>query len=160
MEGIPKQVSAAFQHVAIANVSTRTRNDAEAWKRRKEAEAGVAAGSTSQPQAKRPKLDKKPLSDAELAAQLAAHKALMSGSDMPPTNASVSGTTSTGAPIVYGAPQTYAVPPAPVQPPGPPGAFPNGPPPFPGAPPFFGAPPPGMMAPPGYADVLLLHYHC
>ncbi|KAF9516871.1 hypothetical protein BS47DRAFT_612675 [Hydnum rufescens UP504] len=112
MEGIPK-------------------NDAEAWKRRKEAEAGVAAGSTSQPQAKRPKVDKKPLSDVELAAQLAAHKALMSGSDVPSVNPTASGTTSTGAPIVYGAPQTYAVPPAPIQPPGPPVAFPNGAPPFP-----------------------------
>lgn len=108
----------------------------------------MAAGSTSQPQAKRPKLDKRPLSDTELAAQLAAHKALMSGSSDTPADGSASGSTSTGAPIVYGAPQTYAVPPSPVGA-TPPGPFPNGPPPFPGAPPFFGAPPPGMMPPPG-----------
>ncbi|KZP07691.1 hypothetical protein FIBSPDRAFT_965413, partial [Athelia psychrophila] len=45
-------------------------------KRRKEIELGLSAGSIS-PQAKRPKTESKLLSEAELAAQLAAHKALM-----------------------------------------------------------------------------------
>jgi len=50
------------------------------YKRRKEIELGLAAGSISQPQAKRPKVEKKPLSEEELKQQLEAHKRLMGGS--------------------------------------------------------------------------------
>ncbi|KAG8927599.1 hypothetical protein FRC03_008242 [Tulasnella sp. 419] len=155
MEGIPK-------------------NDLEDWKRRKEQELGLAPGSTSQPQAKRPRLDLGPLSEDELRAQLAAHKALMSGSDAPAPTAPSSATISAGPSTVVGAPQAYvqppvpsfpaAIPPGPVPlpppamgfPPGAPPPFPpGGPPPFPGAaagmPPFppGGFPPGGPSFPPG-----------
>lgn len=115
----------------------------EAWRRKKEQEAGLAVGSTSQPPQKRPKLDKRPISEHDLAAQLAAHKALMGGDLNKPMG--LSGPTATGAPTVYGAPQTYnAPPPGAMLPPGAPGAlpFPGGMPPFPGPPPM-GALPPG-----------------
>ncbi|KDQ21002.1 hypothetical protein BOTBODRAFT_124915 [Botryobasidium botryosum FD-172 SS1] len=131
MEGIPK-------------------SDLEDWKRRKEAELGLSSGSISgQHQAKRPRVDySKPISEEELAAQLAAHRALMSGnsggaSDSPaaPAQGSPGGT-------VYGAPQTYTAPPmaAPFPPPPGmmPGMFPGGPP-----PPGFAGPPPGFPFPPG-----------
>ncbi|KAG9313335.1 C2H2 finger domain-containing protein [Chiua virens] len=150
--------------------------DVADYKRRKEIELGLAAGSISQPQPKRPKVENKPLSEEELRAQLEAHKALMGASSgdataAPPPSASE------GA--VYGAPpQAYAVPPVsamqppasavplppgvvpgaqptPFVPPGgvpPVGAFPGAPPPFP--PSFPGAPgmpgfPPGSL-PPGF----------
>ncbi|KAG1797510.1 uncharacterized protein HD556DRAFT_259240 [Suillus plorans] len=51
--------------------------DVADYKRRKEIELGLAAGSISQPQPKRPKIEKRPLSEDELKAQLEAHKALM-----------------------------------------------------------------------------------
>lgn len=128
--------------------------DVADYKRRKEIELGLAAGSISQPQAKRPKIENRVLSEDELKAQLEAHKALMGGNDtsVPPLTADGS----SGG--VYGAgPQTYAAPPAPaVMPPPPPGGappfFPGGPPPpgaFPGQPPPF--PPFGMPGfPSGY----------
>ncbi|KAH7921055.1 hypothetical protein BV22DRAFT_1107382 [Leucogyrophana mollusca] len=147
--------------------------DVADYKRRKEIELGLAAGSISQPQAKRPKIENRPLSEEELKAQLEAHKALMGGGD---TSATPANDASTGA--VYGAPpQAYAAPPAPapgIPPPGmspppgmvpgaPPPFFPGGPPPpggFPGQPfpPFPGMhgfppgpPPPGFpMPPPGF----------
>ncbi|KAG9015182.1 hypothetical protein FRB94_004301 [Tulasnella sp. JGI-2019a] len=140
MEGIPK-------------------DDVEAWKRRKEQELGLAAGSISQPQTKRPRLDLKPISEAELHAQLAAHRALMAG---PEANNTQSGATvSAGPTTVVGAPQVYQQPPPNAPPfgqppfPPPPGMIPGMPmPPFlppagfaPGqAPPF--PPPPGMPMPP------------
>ncbi|KAH6897877.1 hypothetical protein BKA70DRAFT_1080978, partial [Coprinopsis sp. MPI-PUGE-AT-0042] len=51
--------------------------DVADYKRRKEIELGLTAGSISQPQAKRAKIENKPLSEEELRAQLEAHKALM-----------------------------------------------------------------------------------
>lgn len=138
--------------------------DVADYKRRKEIELGLTAGSISQPQAKRPKIENRPLSEDELKAQLEAHKALMGGNDS--STAPAVSDSSTGG--VYGAgPQTYAAPPtpAPGHPPGmsppPPGLgappfFPGGPPPtgaFPGQPPF--PPFPGMPGfPPGY----VLHF--
>ncbi|KAG1732604.1 hypothetical protein EDD22DRAFT_373576 [Suillus occidentalis] len=93
--------------------------DVADYKRRKEIELGLAAGSISQPQPKRPKIEKRPLSEDELKAQLEAHKALMGGSsDNPP--ALPAADNSAGA--VYGAPpQAYAAPPTPapcISPPG------------------------------------------
>ncbi|KAG5720172.1 40S ribosomal protein S17 [Termitomyces sp. T112] len=137
--------------------------DVADYKRRKEIELGLSAGSISQPQAKRPKVENRPMSEDELKAQLEAHKALMGiGTSSEP--AAAAETSSSG---VYGAPpQAYAAPPAPatplppVPPPGvspPPAMFPGGPPPgpFPGQPPPFppfmpGPPPPGFPVPPGF----------
>ena len=116
--------------------------DVADYKRRKEIELGLAAGSISQPQAKRPKIENRVLSEEELKAQLAAHKALMGANDpsVPPLTDGSSGG-------VYGAgPQTYAVPPAPAAMP-PPGMTPPVMP--PGAPPFFHAGPPPLGAFPG-----------
>ena len=118
------------------------------FKRRKEIELGLAAGSISQPQAKRPKIDNRVVPEEELRRQLEEHKALM-GLNNPEPSATQE---STSAPAVYAAPQTYAalpmVPnmshtaPSPANfPPMPPTGFP---------PPFA----PGLP-PPGYA--LYLH---
>ncbi|KAF9463178.1 hypothetical protein BDZ94DRAFT_1361627 [Collybia nuda] len=135
------------------------------YKRRKEIELGLSAGSISQPPPKRPKVENRPLTEEELKAQLEAHKALMGVGAS--TETSGTGDSSTGG--VYGAPpQAYTAPTpgAPMmQPPGmppppnffggppPPGAFPGAPPPFP--PPFMpgfppGPPPPGFSLPPGF----------
>ncbi|CAE6499767.1 unnamed protein product [Rhizoctonia solani] len=100
--------------------------DMAAYKRRKEEELGLASGTISQPPAKRPKMDYRQPTDAELAAQLAAHKALMAGNDVGPS-----------APAVFGAPMVFGGPPVP--PPFIPG----------GAPIHLGGPPPGMFPPPG-----------
>ncbi|TFY52242.1 hypothetical protein EVJ58_g10123, partial [Rhodofomes roseus] len=51
--------------------------DVADYKRRKEIELGLNPGTISQPQSKRPKLDNRPLTEDELRAQLAAHRALM-----------------------------------------------------------------------------------
>ena len=132
--------------------------DVADYKRRKEIELGLSAGSISQPQAKRPKIENRALTEEELKAQLEAHKALMGGGDTS-TTAPTPADSSTGG--VYGAPpQAYAAPPAaaPMPPPlgmvpgmMPPGPFfPGGPPPpgvLPGQPPF--PPFPGMGFPPG-----------
>jgi hypothetical protein len=119
--------------------------DVADYKRRKEIELGLAAGSISQPQAKRPKIENRPLSEEELKAQLEAHKALMGGNDTT-SAAPAAADSSTGA--VYGAPpQAYAAPAAPT-PASAPGIPPSGmSPPPPGAPPFFagGPPPPGAF---------------
>ncbi|KAF8596104.1 hypothetical protein BDV93DRAFT_500727 [Ceratobasidium sp. AG-I] len=126
--------------------------DMAAYKRRKEEELGLASGTITQPPAKRPKMDYRQPTEAELAAQLAAHKALMAGSDGPqhlPHGGS------TGA-AVFGAPTAFApmFAPPPFAPGGAPihlgGAPPFPMPPFPGGvpPPGF-IPPPGMMPPPG-----------
>jgi hypothetical protein len=138
--------------------------DVADYKRRKEIELGLTAGSISQPQAKRPKTENRPLSEDELRAQLEAHKALMGAHETPaPAPAD------TNQSAVYAAtPQTYApaptppipVPPVSVIPPGAPPAFPGMPPPpgaFPGVPPF--PPPiPGMPGmPPGYVFTTLSH---
>ncbi|KIO06262.1 hypothetical protein M404DRAFT_998924 [Pisolithus tinctorius Marx 270] len=148
--------------------------DVADYKRRKEIELGLAAGSISQPQPKRPKIDNRPLSEDELRAQLEAHKALMGASSDAPAAAPAPEAT---AAVYNAAPTAYAVPPAPTPgitplgaspPPGlpgispppfmpgvlPPGPFPGVPPmasPFPGMPGFPpGPPPPGFpMPPPG-----------
>ncbi|KAF8230553.1 hypothetical protein L208DRAFT_1281285 [Tricholoma matsutake] len=142
--------------------------DVADYKRRKEIELGLSAGSISQPPPKRPKTENRPLSEEELKAQLEAHKALMGVGSGPETSTAVD--SSTGA-VFNAAPQAYAPPPAPPPmamppPPGmmPPGFFPpGGPPPsggFPGQPPFPpppfmpgfppGPPPPGFSMPPGF----------
>jgi hypothetical protein len=118
--------------------------DVADYKRRKEIELGLAAGSISQPQAKRPKIENRPLSEEELKAQLDAHKALMGGNDT--SAAPAAADSSTGA--VYGAPpQAYVAPPAPAPTPAPGIPPPGMSPPPPGAPPFFpgGPPPPGAF---------------
>ena len=133
--------------------------DVADYKRRKEIELGLAAGSISQPQPKRPKTENKAFSEEELRAQLEAHKALMGASSGDVASATAPNASEGGA--VYGAPpQAYAAPPMPVPPTGmsppigmvpgalpppfippggapPTGAFPGAPPPFP---PFPGAP--------------------
>jgi hypothetical protein len=128
--------------------------DVADYKRRKEIELGLSAGSISQPQVKRPKVDNRPLTEDELKAQLEAHKALMGATD-PSSSAPAASDSSTGG--VYGAPpQTYGAPPAinPIPPPGMlPGMVPGIPPPFFPPRPFPGQPPfppfPGMGMPPG-----------
>ncbi|KAI0743298.1 hypothetical protein BC629DRAFT_1263821, partial [Irpex lacteus] len=55
--------------------------DVADYKRRKEIELGLNPGTISQPPAKRPKVENRPLSEAELRAQLEAHKALMGASE-------------------------------------------------------------------------------
>ncbi|KAF5367468.1 hypothetical protein D9758_003780 [Tetrapyrgos nigripes] len=110
--------------------------DVADYKRRKEIELGLAAGSISQPAPKRPKTENRPMSEEELRAALEAHKALMGAHNesAPAPNTAASGP-------VLGAPQTYAAPPTPVPPISPvPGMMPPGP---HGVPPMF--PPPGMM---------------
>lgn len=142
--------------------------DVADYKRRKEIELGLSAGSISQPQAKRPKVENRALTEEELRAQLEAHKALMGGNDS--ASAPAAADSSNGA--VYGAPpQAYSAPPTSAMqlpPPGispPPMGFPPGPPPFlsggppplgafPGQPPFPGMPGmPGMPGFPGYAHL-------
>lgn len=126
--------------------------DVADYKRRKEIELGLSAGSISQPPPKRAKIENRPLSESELKAQLEAHKALMGNSQGAESSAAASTSdASTGA--VYGAgPQAYASPPPPMSggppPPGffgpPPPGFPSGgPPPFP--PPFMAGFPPGYV---------------
>ena len=127
--------------------------DVADYKRRKEIELGLSAGSISQPPPKRPKIENRPLTEEELKAQLEAHKALMGVGSGPEMNTAAD--SSTGA-VFNAAPQAYTAPPAPPHMgiPGmmpPPGFFPGGPPPpggFPGQPPF---PPPSFMPgfPPG-----------
>lgn len=130
--------------------------DVADYKRRKEIELGLAAGSISQPQAKRPKVDNKPLSEEELRAQLAAHKALMGGSsDAPAPAPEATAAVYNAAPTAYAPPTPGVPPPGTSPPPGlpgmastpfmpgiPPQAFPGAPPPMP---PFPGMPgfPPG-----------------
>lgn len=120
--------------------------DVADYKRRKEIELGLAAGSISQPPPKRAKVENRPLGEEELRRQLTEHKALM-GLNAPEASTTAE-SSSSGA--VYGAPQTYATPPPMVgmhPGPPPPGMFPGGMPP-PGA--FFGGPPPFMPGfPPG-----------
>ncbi|KAH8995411.1 hypothetical protein EDB92DRAFT_202765 [Lactarius akahatsu] len=118
--------------------------DVADYKRRKEIELGLTAGSITQPPPKRPKTENRPLSEDELRAQLEAHKALMGAHETPaPAPAD------TNQSAVYAAtPQTYATPPTPVPPiPTPPVPMmpPGAPPAFPGMP-----PPPGFPMPPGF----------
>ncbi|KIO26735.1 hypothetical protein M407DRAFT_243624, partial [Tulasnella calospora MUT 4182] len=123
--------------------------DVENWKRRKEQELGLAAGSISQPPTKRARTDLRPLSEAELRSQLLAHIALMSGNDT--STAAQSGATVSSGPTaasVVAAPQAYAQPPFPPSAAGGPSA-PGAVPPFPPQPPFQLPPgaPPGMAPP-------------
>ena len=116
--------------------------DVADYKRRKEIELGLSAGSISQPPPKRAKVENRPLSEEELRRQLEEHKALMGHG---PSESSAVAESSSSA--VYGAaPQSYTFPPVPpppgfFPPPGvPPGPFPGAPPPFP---PFMPGFPPG-----------------
>ena len=103
--------------------------DVADYKRRKEIELGLSAGSISQPPTKRPKIENRPLSEEELKAQLEAHKALMGVATAPEASAVSESSTAT----VYGAPpQAYAAPPTSV----------------PALPPVGVLPPPGMPPPP------------
>ena len=109
--------------------------DVADYKRRKEIELGLSAGSISQPPPKRAKVENRPLSEEELRRQLDEHKALMGHG--PPESSAIAESSSSGA--VYGAaPQTYTSPPVPVN---------QGMPPMPGGMP--GMPPPGFFPPPG-----------
>jgi len=92
--------------------------DVADYKRRKEIELGLAAGSISQPQAKRPKIENRVISEDELRRQLEEHKALMGLNNLEPPSVPES---TSGA--VYAAPQTYAAPPVPLAP-----GIPSGPP--------------------------------
>jgi hypothetical protein len=122
--------------------------DVADYKRRKEIELGLTAGSISAPQAKRPKvslpffpdilsltplqIENKPIPEDELRNLLEQHKKLM--------GASAEASSSNAQTSVYGAgPQTYAQPGMP-----PPGMMP----PPPGFPPMM--PPPGMPPFPGF----------
>lgn len=96
--------------------------DLAAWKKRQEEESGV---TPQQNAPKRAKYANVPLTTSEVRAQLAAHKALMSGKPLP------------GTPVVP-VPGGYGVPPV---------GFGVPPPGF-GPPPGFPAPPPGFMPPP------------
>jgi hypothetical protein len=114
--------------------------DVADYKRRKEIELGLVAGSISQPQAKRPKTDNRPLTDEELKAQLETHRALMGGGDTSSTPAAPDASVG----VVYGAPpQAYVAPPTPAPAPAP--VIPPVMPPLLGAPPFF----PGALPLPG-----------
>jgi len=113
--------------------------DVADYKRRKEIELGLVAGSISQPQAKRPKIDNRPMSEDELKAQLEAHKALMGLNNPEPSASSTSDANGggNGGGAVYGAPaQAYVAPPITM----PPTVGISPPPPFPPG----GSPPPGM----------------
>ncbi|KIL66960.1 hypothetical protein M378DRAFT_9664 [Amanita muscaria Koide BX008] len=143
--------------------------DVADYKRRKEIELGLSAGSISQPPQKKAKIENKVYSEEELKAQLQAHKALMgvsSSPEKPPAPESSA---------VYGAPpQAYAAPPVPASmmpppgimppmhmsmgspfppgpsppiPPGPPGLIPPFPPHVPGLPPGL---PPGLSIDPAF----------
>jgi hypothetical protein len=106
--------------------------DVADYKRRKEIELGLAAGSISQPAAKRARVENRVLSEEELRVQLAAHRALMGRDAAAAAPAPDAGAS---AAVYNAAAETYAP-----QPPGPG----QGMPPYMGMPP--GAPPfqPGM----------------
>lgn len=123
--------------------------DVADFKRRKEIELGLAAGTISQPQAKRPKIDNRIIPEEELRRQLEEHKALMGLNNPEPST-----TQESTSPAVYAAPQTYAAPPVPLPPNMPPitpspASFPQIPPVSaipPGFPPFApGLPTPGCV---------------
>ena len=86
--------------------------DAADFKRQKEIELGLAAGTISQPQAKPPKIDNRIIPEDELRRQLQEHKALMGLNNPDPSTIQESAS----APAVYGAPQSYASPPVPLVP--------------------------------------------
>ena len=115
------------------------------YKRRKELELGLVPGTISQPPpAKKAKIENKPLSEAELRAQLEAHKALMGGNE----DANKPAPSTNGGAMYAAAPTAYPMPPMPNGMSLPPGLPPFGMPPMPGGPfppPFPGAQPfPGM----------------
>jgi len=123
--------------------------DVADYKRRKEIELGLSAGSISQPPQKKTKIENKVYSEEELKAQLEVHKALMgvsTGPENPPPSESSA--------VYNAAPQAYAAPPVPasgmpppgVAPPMPMGASPFPPGATPPIPPGI-SPPPGVMPP-------------
>jgi hypothetical protein len=128
--------------------------DVADYKRRKEIELGLSAGSITQPQAKRPKVENRPLTEEKLRVQLEAHKALMGATEP----SAVPAPADANASAVYGAPpQAYVSPPVPAAPlqlphPVTPVATPGMMPPVPGLP---GPPPsffPGIV--PGQPPIL------
>ncbi|KAI5481645.1 hypothetical protein MNV49_002871 [Pseudohyphozyma bogoriensis] len=140
--------------------------DLAAWKKRHAEETGQVV---QKPPSKRPKIANVPLTAAELKAQLAAHKALMSGKPLsgsalqafppPPPGFGVapSGTTLVAPYLPFGLPPGMPQPPLGVIIPPVPGFPPPGtslPPPPPGFIPPPGTslppPPPGFMPPPGF----------
>ena len=114
--------------------------DVADYKRRKEIELGLNPGTITQPPPKKAKYDNRVLSEDELRAQLAAHRALMGANDPSSSTTAPADSGANGA--VYSATaQTYATPAAAPVPPPAPGT--------PGMPPFFpGGPTPGGFGPP------------
>lgn len=132
--------------------------DVADYKRRKEIELGLSAGSISQPPQKKAKTENKVFSEDELKAQLEIHKALMGVSTAPENPPpGESSAVYNAAPQAYAAapvpapvPPLGAHPPVPMPSPFPPGAtppIPLGVSPSPGLIPPFPPPMPGM--PPG-----------
>jgi hypothetical protein len=132
--------------------------DVADYKRRKEIELGLSAGSISQPPQKKAKTENKVFSEDELKAQLEIHKALMGVSTAPENlHPGESSAVYNAAPQAYAAaPVTAPVPPLGAHPPVPmPSPFPPGATPpiplgvshSPGLIPPFPPPMPGM--PPG-----------
>ncbi|KZV94657.1 hypothetical protein EXIGLDRAFT_645013 [Exidia glandulosa HHB12029] len=123
------------------------------YRRRKEAELGLKPGTISAPPAKRPRVENRVLTEAELRLALQQHKALMGASEASNPLQSAEATA-----VYNAAPTTYTVQPdqalaPPMPPPGMP--FAPGMPPPPGMPgmPFLPPPPfaPGMpLPPPGF----------
>ncbi|SCV67777.1 BQ2448_5388 [Microbotryum intermedium] len=141
--------------------------DLAEWKKKQEEEMGVTA---EQQRSKKPKYDHRPLSASEIRAQLAQHKALMSGQPLPPAPGQFRPPPPQMQMPPHGQPMmppgffngpSYGGPPPPQhQPPHnfsapppnfsapPPGFIPPPPPGFPGFPTGLPAPPPGFVAPP------------
>lgn len=130
--------------------------DVADYKRRKEQELGLPAGSISGSgkglqQNKRAKIEKRVFTEEELRIQLEAHKALMGGTDGATKGTNGTTEASGGGAVYNAAPQTYVNPPVPAPgvppfmpgmppPPFPPAGFPGPVPPIPGGFPSF---PPG-----------------
>ena len=119
--------------------------DVADYKRRKEIELGLSAGSISQPPQKKTKIENKVYSEEELKAQLEVHKALMGvsvGPENPPPSESSA--------VYNAAPQAYAAAPVPASGVPPPGVAPPMPMPASPFPPGTTPPiPPGISPPAG-----------
>ena len=115
--------------------------DVADYKRRKEIELGLNPGTITQPPQKKAKFESRVLSEDELRAQLAAHKALMGAND-PSSSATAPADSGANGAVYSATAQTYATPTVPPVPPPVPGV-PGMPPPF-----FPGGPTPGGFGPP------------
>ena len=115
--------------------------DVADYKRRKEIELGLNPGTITQPPPKKAKFENRVLSEEELRAQLAAHRALMGAND-PSSSATVPADPGANGAVYSATAQTYATPAVPSVPPPAPGT-PGMPPPF-----FPGGPTPGGFGPP------------